>query len=319
MNRLTLRGINLLRHLGAAALMAATLPAAAASYSTETFHYNDDETVNTYAFDRNASGTVAGYYYDSEYAAHSYLRNADGSFTDIAPKVTGEDDLSDTFALSINDSGLVAGYTTVNGWPQGWIYDPARNRVEEVRYPGANSTYVQKINNDGTVVGTAFKYYGRPDPVTGFQDFVGFGFIYRHHRFTTVRYPGMPFTYLYGINNDGLAAGYYVDDNMHNYVYTKPVNGNVFTSMDLYSDVGGALVFGVNSSGDLCGMHGNASGDYIGFTYDADTGVTEEFLVGPTTVPFSIKDDGSLIGWSNIKNEAGSYITAGFIATPTVE
>jgi hypothetical protein len=60
----------------------------------------------------NASGTITGYYTDTAYVVHSFVRTAAGKFTsfEVPGANTQSYDYEGTFALSINQAGVITGY-----------------------------------------------------------------------------------------------------------------------------------------------------------------------------------------------------------------
>jgi hypothetical protein len=80
-------------------------------------------------------------------------------------------------------------------------------------------TWPQGINDAGEIVG----YYCAAS-FADCQDAGPYlGFLYKNGTFTTISVPGVPGTYLYGINNKGEISGEYEDTNgyWHSFLVTR--------------------------------------------------------------------------------------------------
>jgi hypothetical protein len=105
----------------------------------------------TIALRINASGQVAGYFIDSNGAAHGFIRNSDGSITTFDPPGAGTTQNLGTVAEGINVSGQISGY----------FLDSADFEHSFVRAAGgpatpfdpAGSSGADSINDAGTVAG----------------------------------------------------------------------------------------------------------------------------------------------------------------------
>lgn len=154
----------------------------------------------------NASGDVAGYYYDANVNEYAFVDDK-GTFTTIDPP-----NATITEVAGINDSGEVAGYYYDNNNNElGFIYD--KGTVTTIDPPGATVTVVTGINNGGEVAGN-------------YSDSNGdhYGFVYDKGTFTTIDPPGASFTEVTSINNGGEVAGRYIDSsgNQHGFTATDP-------------------------------------------------------------------------------------------------
>jgi hypothetical protein len=124
----------------------------------------------TFALSINADGVITGYYVDASEGYHGFVRAADGTITTLnAPGAgTGLSPLTQdplgTKAISINDSGVIAGYyIDPNGDYHGFMVS-ASGTITTFNAPGDDSgTIVTSINDNGVIVG----YDGESSP--GFQ------------------------------------------------------------------------------------------------------------------------------------------------------
>ena len=75
----------------------------------------------------NASGTITGYYTNTSYVVHSFVRTAAGKLTsfEVPGANTQPSDFEGTFAVSINQAGVIAGYwNDKSGNTHGFIRTP---------------------------------------------------------------------------------------------------------------------------------------------------------------------------------------------------
>lgn len=98
----------------------------------------------------NASGQVAGTYWDSQTYGRGFIRNADGTYVTLDPP--GSNGL--TNIAGINDKGQVAGNAVVNGATTLFFWDPAQpGNYVTFSVPGAIYPVAVAINNDGKIAG----------------------------------------------------------------------------------------------------------------------------------------------------------------------
>ncbi len=111
----------------------------------------------------NVWGTIAGYYADSSYVAHGYVRSADGTVTqfDLPNDVLQGPGLLSDIDMGLNDFGEITGYyLNANLVVRGFLRTPD-GRVIAFDAPGAGSSFVGllegtfplSINDAGVVTG----------------------------------------------------------------------------------------------------------------------------------------------------------------------
>ncbi|RKU25396.1 hypothetical protein C6497_16175 [Candidatus Poribacteria bacterium] len=113
--------------------------------------------INTYGDFVNAEGTVVGSYIDADGMFHGFIRNPDGSFTDIdLPEMPN---LQYLFVNTITDAGVI-GFRAkaVDDILRSYILLP-NGILHEVRLPGSVITAVRNVNQDGSIIG----YYDTAD------------------------------------------------------------------------------------------------------------------------------------------------------------
>ena len=152
----------------------------------------------TMATDVNATRNIVGRYVEvlpnTDERFHGFLLTAAG-FQVIDNPFGG----FHTFPESITDAGVIVG--TFGGDQDsprhGFVVDDGAWTILD--YPGADSTFLNGISNDGTIVGYAFF----PDDVPAER-----GFVYRNGRFID-----LPAVYLpYGVNASGITVGVWYRD-----------------------------------------------------------------------------------------------------------
>jgi probable HAF family extracellular repeat protein len=252
----------------------------AATYSFSTISDPNAGSEGTIITGVNASGELAGDYYDSGGAEHGFTYG-NGSFTDFSDLPGAPPTYENHIGIvaGINDSGWVAGYYSIDipFGSYGFIDNNGSYSYFGISPYTENlppSGVVTAINSTGEVVGNIGSY------ITGF----GFGrtyvppsgFIYVSGTFTSIsEFGGSPATnpnYNVGtfaetINASGEVAGYYKDSNgvPHGFTYS----GGTFTNFsDRNAGSGGTIVTGINDSGQVVGDYYDSSGVEHGFVAD---------------------------------------------------
>jgi len=302
----------------------------------------------------NRSGTVVGYYFDSKFTGHGYLRSPRGSFTTFDVPGASQGDGQGTFPLALNDVGGVAGtYTTSALSYHGFIRDAAGN-IETFDAPGetlATGESAMGMNNNGQIVGVSFSatavdVYIRDSDGTftifnpgGNAGYVGINSLgevagtysdttFRaFHGFvrdvsgtvTTFDVPGAMEntpgygTWAYTINDSGVAAGFWVDQNFVGHGYLRSPSGTIKS----YNAPKGTTFGGgtyINVGGEVASTSYNAANStWIPFTRD-HAGSTTTFQVSDSTnaIIYGINRNGQVCGTFTGKKGIGY----GFLRTP---
>jgi hypothetical protein len=228
----------------------------------------------------NASGEVVGYWYDSNYAAHPFVYQ-NGAITPFSfPE--GVDGISIT---GINDAGAICGgYADSNDASHGFIYT-AKGKLTTIDVPGGTDTFVNAMNNEGEVAGSAF--------VNGY----GVAFVYRKGVYTVIS-PATPETYFIpqAINGHGSVAGYQESEFGTETGFTYIAG--VYTLLSL-PDTYFTAAFSINVHNAAAGQLANDARQEYGFTY-SQTGT--EAIIGPSgstdTFSLGINDAGVVTGVS---------------------
>jgi uncharacterized membrane protein len=188
---------------------------------------------------------------------------------------------SSAIAFGINDRGTIVGqYVTSTATP-GFIRLNSKLYVTINAPSGPNVVNAQSINNKGQIVGF---YLGNDGQVHGFMASengakVGSitGVAIPDPKIPVV--PGEPgatfvFSQILGINDKGIAVGYYGDSttSQHGFIYNT--HTGVYTFLDDPSEafdngVEVTQITGINNSGEITGFYSDANGVFHGFVATA--------------------------------------------------
>jgi probable HAF family extracellular repeat protein len=189
-------------------------------------------------------------------------------------------------AFGINDNGAIVGqFTTAGGNTPGFVLNGST--VTSINAPTGVAGEVvnaQGINNNGFVVGF---FVGTDGQDHGFQfnlssavGGVGTGTAIADPTIPTV--PGEPgatfvFSQILGINDKGIAVGYYGDSttSQHGFIYNT--HTGVYTFLDDPSEafnngVEVTQITGITNSGEISGFYSDANGVFHGFVAKAPRG-----------------------------------------------
>jgi len=225
----------------------------------------------------DASGTVTGYFYDSNFACHGYVRKPNGKYVPFDTPLGQHGVATCPRPASINAEGVITGVEFDRSfgcpnWPDtaggcggshGFIrhpngaiiafdgpIDPARSN------PGTDPA---GINVHGSVVGR----YWTADQGSGSTSFLrnanGTFFTFDAPGTKNRATPGAV-----GINGEGTIVGNFIDSNYSPHGYIRSWDG-AFTVIDAPGAVNGTKIVAINSRDELAGMFwvGNISHGYV--------------------------------------------------------
>ncbi|MGO9520418.1 MAG: hypothetical protein ACLPND_25555, partial [Candidatus Korobacteraceae bacterium] len=229
--------------LAAALLLPVSMSAQSGNYSFVNIDYPGAYLTSPTAV--NDSGSVVGYYLDSQYGNYHGFLYSGGVYTTI------DDPEGTTFPEGINNSGVISGlYECCQTQNHGFTYE--NGVFTTVDYPGASgATSAEGINNSNEITGI---YNG------------GIGFLDNNGSFSSFHYPGADDTYPHAISNTGHVAGYYTVSTVpFGFVY----DGSTFTSID-YSSGYATFAYGINDAGVVVGYSNLNGPTYeVGFLWQA--------------------------------------------------
>jgi hypothetical protein len=270
--------------------------------------------VYTVPYSINSSGAIAGYFEDSGFELHGFIRDASGNFTIIdAPGVEAGQGYG-TVLLSINDSGEVVGYFEPASDPDtyhGFFRDSLGN-VTIINAPGLSDTQPGVVNNAGEMVGCASRSFECND-----SNVVDSGFVRDSSgNFSSFAISGALNIAVVGLNNPGTVAGFYDDASFVTHGFVRSSAGKIAKfdepDADLRGGFEGTKPFAINDSGIIVGFYEDASGVIHGFVRN-NAGAFTSFDGGTTveTFPSSINAAGSVTGYYS---GTGPYYA--FVRTP---
>lgn len=192
-------------------------------------------------------------------------------------------------ALGINDGRTVAGYygNGSAGHPsQGYTAVPgfAKNDFTSEDFPGAAQTQVAAINGSGD---TAGNWLGISGPAGGFIDWNG--------TFTSYSDPNATgATEILGLNDSGIAVGFYVGSSSLRYAFTLNRATGTFAPVTPPSatDVTAA---GINDAGDIVGYYASRSTN-VGFLEKNGSFTTIAYPGAVSTMALGVNARDAIVG-----------------------
>jgi hypothetical protein len=221
---------------------------------------NQPGSVQTQATGINNAGYTTGFWSDTNLgsgdANFAFLRAPIGhNFTYVStvdPDTASVPRVSQ--ALGINNNNVVAGFFAgAKGVTHGFTYTLATGAYTLFSVNNASAAFTG-INDSGMTCGavvTAQSTYSFTRNASGSV-------------FTKFQVPGSKNTQLLGINNEGVAVGFYTDSNnlMHG-LYYIPATGD-WVRVDDPDGVQGTVINGLNNKNELVGFYTDAAGNVHG-------------------------------------------------------
>jgi hypothetical protein len=195
-------------------------------------------------------------------------------------------DLTFNQLLGVNDKGLIAGYfgSGAQGHPnKGYLLAPNGSYASE-NFPGSVQTQVTGLSDNDYTVG----FWSSMNNASQVNDNHGFYSLDGKH-FVTADYPAAspatpPVDQLLGINNAGLAVGFYTDAAGNSHGYTFNTKTGRYAPVTFPSSVTStsATAAAINSNDDIAGFYTDAAGNTDGFLYYGWGGFTTLQFPGAT-------------------------------------
>jgi hypothetical protein len=227
----------------------------------------------------NTAGTVVGF----DGVSNAFSLPKGGSPTSLLPAVN-----TPAMAFGINDKGAIVGQYTSGGTTPGFLLNSGT--VTTINAPtGSNANVVnaQGINNNGLIVGFYVGNDGNQHGFTALASSVSNGMITG----TPVADPHNPanpnafvFSQILGINDQGIASGYYGDSTTSQHGYLYNTNTKQYEFLD---DPNAGLFNGVEVT-QITGITNNDGLEIAGF-YTTNTGAMNGF------VAFAVPEPGSML------------------------
>jgi hypothetical protein len=224
------------------------------------------------AFGTNRGGVVVG----TDGNGHAFTLSSRGALKNFMPRGS-----TSATAFGINDRGTIVGQSVINNATPGFIRVNGKTFIAINAPAGPNVVNAQGINNKGLVVGF---YVGTDGQVHGFEANQGAA---RNGVLTGTaiadptipNVPGEPgatfvFSQILGINDQGLAVGYYGDSTTSQHGFLYNTNTGQYTFLDNPSEafnngVEVTQITGITDSGEITGFYSDANGVFHGFVATA--------------------------------------------------
>jgi hypothetical protein len=216
--------------------------------------------VQTQATGINNSGLTTGFWSDTNTgsdANFAFIRMPTAkSFTYVSaidPNVAGAPLVGQ--ALGINNSNVAVGfYNDANGNAHGYSYNLGTATYAPITVGGVSEA-ATGINDNGEVAGFFMTGGGNT-----------FGYVRNATGGVVTHFgvPGSKTTQLLGINNSGVAVGFYTDAQniMHGLYYASATGA--WLTVDDPNGAGGTVVNGINNKNQLVGFYTDAAGNVHG-------------------------------------------------------
>ena len=214
-------------------------------------------------------------------------------------KLNNSNDPTFNQLLGINNRGQIAGYfgSGEAGHPnKGYVLSlgPSSSFTNE-NFPGGVQTQVIGINDTGVTVG----FWSTQN--TKSQTNNNFGFYDWHGQFHSVKFPTRnnakpPVNQLLGVNNSGIAVGFFngAQGNSHAYAYSIP--GGWFHRIRIRGAVS-STASGISNRGDVAGFYTGRGGVTRGFLLGAHGHLYQLSVPGASsTMAFGVNDNREVVG-----------------------
>jgi probable HAF family extracellular repeat protein len=197
--------------------------------------------------------------------------------------------------LGINNHNVISGYfgSGAAGHPnKGYLLDPpyAQSNYVNENYPGSAQTQVTGLNGKGDTSGFWANKAGTNN-----------GFVEWNGAFETLNDPSAPHTtgavdQLLGVNNNGVAVGFYTGPNGFNHAYEVNQATQVYTQIHV-SGAASKSATGINNLGDIVGV-ATTPGGTTTYSWLLKNGhmSTYQFPGGSDTQAFGVNDHDEIVG-----------------------
>jgi probable HAF family extracellular repeat protein len=203
-------------------------------------------------------------------------------------------DLTFNQLLGINTKGVIAGYfgSGATGHPnKGYLLEPPYLSSDYVNenFPGSVQTQVTGLNNLGDTCG--FWISGN-NTNRGFVEWNGV--------FASYTDPNTPkgagsVNQLLGINDAGIAVGFYNDAKGNSHAYTVNQATGKFTAINI-PDAVSTTATGINNAGGVVGFFTDSAGQTASFLLVGSSLTTYQFPSGSDTQALGINDSDQIVG-----------------------
>ncbi|MFY9631309.1 MAG: hypothetical protein WAJ94_06835 [Candidatus Cybelea sp.] len=211
-----------------------------------------------------------------------------------------------TEVLGVNNLGKIVGYYGSGNHTTGFDATPpyeAQNFRNE-DYPGGTQTEITSVSNAKSIAGW---YRDKHGFIFGCILWQG---IWTSYKDSHLRGSPTQLTKLYGLNDDGLAVGFYQDDHKVDHAFELDETQSRFHSI-FPPGAKNAVATGISGKGDIVGYMTNADGDTIGWLLKGGHYTTFHHPNSDYTLPWAVNWQDDIVG--EYKDQQGK--THGFILT----
>jgi hypothetical protein len=218
--------------------------------------------------------------------------------------INNDNDTTFNQLLGINDKGKIAGYfgSGVQGHPnKGYTVTPPYGQLKfrNQNFPGSKQTQVTGLNSNAIQVG----FYSTQNTKSGINNNFGFYSINGKH-FHKVDFPtkhpaSPPVDQLLGVNDHGLAVGFYMDSSGNSHGYLYDINtGSYFSESTPIPGVTSFSATGINDSDSICGIYTNSKNKMFGFLIRKASPhlILLKVPGSSSTMPFGVNKYGVVVG-----------------------
>jgi Cu/Zn superoxide dismutase len=245
-----------------------------------------------------ATAGVAGFALAAPTGAHSPAAVASGTAYNFRT-LDNPKDLTFNQLLGINRHGLIAGYfgSGAQGHPNKGYLLNANGGYTDENFPGSVQTQVTGLNDKGATVG----FWSSMNNANMVNDNHGWWSPDGRH-FATADFPTTspatpPVDQLLGINNAGLAVGFYADAAGNSHGYTYNTKTGKYAPVTFPSSVTSTSITAaaVSNRGDIAGFYTDAAGNTDAFvTWGGFT--TLQFPGATATQALGVNDSDEVVG-----------------------
>ena len=231
---------------------------------------------------------------------------------------TLDDQADPTFnqLLGINNDGTIAGYfgSGAAGHPnQGYQLLPpyGHGSYQGENFPGSVQTQVTGLNNKGVTVG----FWSSANNASMVND--NSGFWARHGQFHNANFPAgapasPPVDQLLGVNDSGVAVGFWTDATGDNHGYLVNVTTGTFgTVTDPNAPSASLTAAAINDNGGVAGFYTNQAGNTDGFLMEGHTFIDLSVPGASSTMALGVNDHDEVVGTYTV-GSGSSAATHGF-------
>ncbi len=219
-------------------------------------------------------------------------------------RAVGLNDRGDIVGDYIDSSGVRHGYMLHQGNftnSRSFLLDDGAFTIFD--FPGATATFLQDLNDSGTIVGTYTDTSG-----------IFHGFRLNAGNFTTIDFPGAVATVAGGINNLGQIVGNY--DDVSGITHGFLLSAGNFTTIDFPGTSDLTTASGISANGEIVGFFFDNNGVLHGFSLIAGNFSTVDFPGAFLTEAFRVNEAGQIVGIYNLAGQHGYLATANPIQKP---